>query len=59
MFLDPLDLSRRLRRFVRRAVCDRFGHAWVFRSDHYYCRACRISGHDAYRRRRRAQRFAA
>ncbi|HEX8560751.1 MAG TPA: hypothetical protein VF668_21840 [Pyrinomonadaceae bacterium] len=58
MSFDPLYLSWRLRRLVRRAVCRRFGHTWRFAAGSFYCRACRISGQDAYRRRVRAHGFA-
>lgn len=58
MSFDSLHLSRRLRRLLRRAVCDRFGHTWRFAADSFYCRACRISGQDAYYRRRGAHGFA-
>ena len=53
MPLDPWQLSRRLRRLVRRAVCERFGHSWKFAADTFHCRACRIPAQDAYYRRRR------
>lgn len=43
---------------MRRAVCRRFGHMWRFAAGSFYCRACRISGQDAYRRRVRAHGFA-
>lgn len=60
MNLDSWDLSRHLRRLVRRAVCERFGHSWKFAADTFHCRACRITGQDAYRRRssRRRREFA-
>lgn len=59
MSLDPLQLSRSLRRLVRRAVCERFGHSWKFAADTFHCRACRITGQDAYyQRRHRARRLA-
>jgi hypothetical protein len=58
MSLHPADLSSALRRLIRRSVCDRFGHTWNFSGDYFYCRACRISGHDAYYRRGRARGFA-
>jgi hypothetical protein len=58
MFIDPLYLSQRVRRLIRRAVCERFGHSWKFAADYFYCRACRISAQDAYRRRGRAHGFA-
>jgi hypothetical protein len=59
MSLHPADLSSLVRRLVRRAVCERFGHTWHFAPYSLYCRACRISGHDAYRsRRRRTHGFA-
>lgn len=58
MSLDPWRLSLSLRRLVRRAVCERFGHTWRFAADAFYCRACRISGHDAYYRRRHTRSFA-
>lgn len=54
MTLDPSYLTWCLRRLVRRTICRRFGHSWRFDPDYVYCRACRISGHDAYYRRRRA-----
>ncbi|MBV8859460.1 MAG: hypothetical protein JOZ02_21185 [Acidobacteria bacterium] len=55
MSLDSWDLSWRLRRLVRRAVCERFGHSWKFAADTFHCRACRITAQDAYYRRRRAR----
>lgn len=59
MSLHPADLSSLVRRLVRRAVCERFGHTWHFTPYFIYCRACRISGQDAYRsRRRRTHGFA-
>ena len=53
MSLDPWQFSWRLRRLVRRAVCERFGHSWKFAAETFHCRACRITAQDAYRRRRR------
>ena len=58
MSLHPADLYWLVRRLVRRAVCDRFGHTWHFAPDFVYCRACRVSGQDAYRRPRRTHGFA-
>jgi len=58
MLLDSWDMSRRLRRLVRRAVCERFGHRWKFAADTFHCRACRITGQDAYYRRPRRREFA-
>jgi hypothetical protein len=55
MSLDPWHLSRSLRRLVRRAVCERFGHSWRFAAGTFHCRACRITGQDAYYRRRHAR----
>lgn len=57
-FLDSLNPSRRLRRLVRRAVCERFGHTWKFAAETFHCRACRITGQDAYYRRTRRREFA-
>lgn len=53
MSLDPRHLSRSLRRLVRRAFCERFGHRWRFAAGAFHCGACRITGQDAYYRRRR------
>ncbi|MFL6337280.1 MAG: hypothetical protein ACJ754_28610 [Pyrinomonadaceae bacterium] len=58
MSLDPWQLSWRLRRLVRRAVCERFGHSWRFASDTFHCRACRITAQDAYYRPRRRHELA-
>ncbi|HYY94946.1 MAG TPA: hypothetical protein VE713_10535 [Pyrinomonadaceae bacterium] len=55
MSIDPASLSWRLRRLIRRAVCERFGHTWSFSAGSFYCRACRISGYDAYSRRGRVR----
>ncbi|MBV9926154.1 MAG: hypothetical protein JOZ96_14135 [Acidobacteria bacterium] len=55
MSLDPWQLSRRLRRLVRRTVCERFGHSWKFAADTFHCRACRLPAQDAYCRPRRRQ----
>lgn len=59
MFLHPASLASLFRRLVRRAVCERFGHTWRLTAHFVYCRACRVSGQDAYYgRRRRAHGFA-
>jgi len=59
MSLHPADLSALLRRLVRRAVCERFGHTWHLTAFSAYCRACRVSAQDAYYcRRRRTRGFA-
>lgn len=58
MSFDLWYLSRCLRRLVRRAACERFGHTWRFAADSFYCRACRISGQDAYYGRRSRRGFA-
>ncbi len=58
MSLHPADLSSALRRLIGRSVCGRLGHTWNFSGEYLYCRACRVSGHDAYYHRRRAHGFA-
>ena len=58
MSSDSWNLSRRLRRLIRRAVCERYGHSWKFTADTFHCRACHITGQDAYYRRRRGREFA-
>jgi hypothetical protein len=58
MPLDLWHLSRSLRRLVRRAVCERFGHSWKFAADTFHCRTCRITAQDVYYRRSRRREFA-